>query len=81
MIYTYLEQAGFDVLMDDRNERPGVMFSELDLLGIPHRIVIGERGIKNGVIEYKYRGAEKAQDLPLDDISQMLQTIGNSGNL
>ena len=80
MIYTQLDQAGFDVLVDDRNERPGVMFSELDLIGIPHRIVIGDRGIKNGIIEYKHRGAEQALDLPLDDISQMLETIRDTAN-
>ena len=75
LVYTSLVEAGFDVLLDDRKERPGVMFAEMDLIGVPHRLVIGERGIKNGVIEYKHRRASQAQDLPIDDIVQMLKTL------
>jgi prolyl-tRNA synthetase len=75
LVYTSLVEAGFDVLLDDRNERPGVMFAEMDLIGMPHRLVIGERGIKNGLIEYKHRGASQPQDLPIDDIVQMLKTL------
>ena len=52
-IYSQLLSAGFHVLLDDRNERPGVMFADMELIGIPHRIVIGERGLKNGIVEYK----------------------------
>jgi len=44
------------VLLDDRNERPGVMFAEMELIGIPHRVVVGERGLAEGKLEYKGRG-------------------------
>ncbi|MEA3405086.1 MAG: proline--tRNA ligase [Pseudomonadota bacterium] len=62
-IYNDLTAKGIEVLFDDRSERPGVMFSDMDLIGIPHRIVIGERGLNDGKIEYKYRRDEKAQDV------------------
>ena len=75
IIYTNLVDAGFDVLIDDRNERPGVMFAEMDLIGIPHRLVIGERGIKNGIVEYKHRGSTQTQEFPIDDIVQTLKTL------
>lgn len=65
-IYNDLMAQGIEVLLDDRAERPGVMFSDMDLIGIPHRIVIGERGLDNGMIEYKYRRDEQSQDIPQD---------------
>ncbi|MDX1824319.1 MAG: proline--tRNA ligase, partial [Thiohalomonadales bacterium] len=67
-LYEQLCSAGFDVLLDDRKERPGVMFADMELIGIPHRIVIGERGLDNGVIEYKGRRDSENQDVPLDKI-------------
>ena len=54
-LYAELTAAGYDVLLDDRNERPGVKFSDLELTGIPHRIVIGEKGLDAGTFEYKGR--------------------------
>ena len=75
LIYTRLQEAGFDVLIDDRNERPGVMFAELDLIGIPHRLVVGERGLKNGSIEYKHRSTEESVELPVDEVIQTLVAI------
>ena len=54
-LYAELQAAGYDVLLDDRNERPGVKFSDLELTGIPHRIVIGEKGLDAGTFEYKGR--------------------------
>jgi len=54
-LYVDLRKAGIDVLLDDRNERPGVMFADMELIGIPHRIVIGERGLNEGKLEYKSR--------------------------
>ena len=54
-LYADLQQAGIDVVLDDRNERPGVMFADMELIGIPHRIVIGERGLNEGKLEYKSR--------------------------
>ena len=75
-IYQDLLKAGVDVLLDDRGERPGVMFAEADLLGIPHRIVVGERGIKENNVEYKGRQDEAAQDVSLTDVvSIMLEKL------
>ena len=71
-MYNELKANGVDVLFDDRSERPGVMFSDMDLIGIPHRIVIGERGLNDGKIEYKYRRDEKAQDIESDGFMAFL---------
>ena len=62
-LYAQAEAAGISVLLDDRNERPGVKFADADLIGIPHRIVIGDRGLQNGVVEYKHRSAENNEEL------------------
>jgi prolyl-tRNA synthetase len=59
--YADLMAAGFDVLLDDRDERPGVMFADAELIGIPHRVTIGERGLKDGMIEYQPRQAAPGQ--------------------
>lgn len=64
-LHDELLAAGIDVLLDDRGERPGVMFAEADLMGIPHRLVIGERGLAEGLVEYKARTSAEAQSLPL----------------
>src|SRR5262249_59485404 len=60
--------AGFDVLMDDRDERPGVLFADMDLIGIPHRVVLSERGLAAGTAEYKGRRDAKPRDLPLKEV-------------
>lgn len=65
-IYDELKAAAIDVLFDDRDERPGVIFADMDLIGVPHRLVIGERGLRKGVIEYKGRRQERASELPRD---------------
>lgn len=65
-IHAELEAAAIEVLFDDRDERPGVMFADMDLIGVPHRLVIGERGLRKGVIEYKGRREERASELPRD---------------
>ncbi len=62
-LYRQLQQAGVDVLLDDRGERPGVMFAESDLMGIPHRLVIGDRGLAEGKVEYKGRTDTEAHNL------------------
>lgn len=59
-----LEAAGTEVLVDDREQRPGVKFKDVDLIGIPLRVVIGERGLKNGVVELKWRKEAKAREIP-----------------
>jgi prolyl-tRNA synthetase len=66
-LHDQLEQAGIEVLLDDRDERPGVMFADMELIGIPHRVVIGERGLKNGVVEYQGRRDVSAQQVPVAD--------------
>ncbi len=73
-LYGELVAAGVEVLLDDRDERPGVMFADLELIGIPHRIVIGERGLKEGQAEYQGRRDQKAQPLPLQDIAKLVQS-------
>jgi prolyl-tRNA synthetase len=74
-LYADIGAAGIEVLLDDRNERPGVMFADLELIGIPHRIVIGDRGLNQEVpmVEYKGRRDEEAQQISLQDIVQFIQ--------
>jgi prolyl-tRNA synthetase len=66
-LYADLQTAGIEVLLDDRDERPGVMFADMELIGIPHRIVIGERGLKEGMMEYQDRRETTAQAIPLQN--------------
>ncbi|MFN7085895.1 MAG: proline--tRNA ligase [Burkholderiales bacterium] len=66
-LYAEFSAAGIDVLLDDRDGRPGVMFSDMELIGIPHRIVVGERGLKQGQIEYQGRRDQAAQGVALQD--------------
>jgi len=73
-LYTDLKAKGIDVLLDDRGERPGVMFAESDLMGIPHRIVIGDRGLAEGKVEYKARTAQEAQNLLADNVISFIQS-------
>lgn len=74
-LYKELTASGIEVLLDDRGERPGVMFAEADLIGIPHRIVIGERGLNEGVVEYKSRVASDVQNIPLSNLVQFLKQL------
>lgn len=71
-LYTQLLKAGIEVLFDDRNERPGVLFSHADLLGIPHRIVIGEKGLDANVVEYKHRKEQELHHVNIDEIFQFI---------
>ncbi len=66
-LYAQLTQAGVDVILDDRGERPGVMFADWELIGVPHRLVIGERGLKEGKVEYQGRRDAQATLLPIDE--------------
>ena len=65
-LYQQARDRGIEVLLDDRAERPGVKFAEADLIGIPHRIVIGDRGLKSGVAEYRKRSDETATEVALE---------------
>jgi prolyl-tRNA synthetase len=71
-LYDQLQAAGVDVLLDDRGERPGVMFAEMELVGIPHRIVIGDRGLKENNVEYQARTDKEAQSVALDAIVSLV---------
>ena len=73
-IYRVLTEAGFEVLLDDRDERPGVMFADMELIGIPHRIVVGERSLKDGLIEYQGRVDKETKKVPLGDPLAPLRT-------
>ena len=64
-LYAELVDAGVEVLYDDRDLRPGVMFNDMELIGIPHRVVIGERGLDSGVLEYRLRTAQANEEIPL----------------
>ncbi len=69
--YAELSAAGLDVLLDDRALRPGVMFADAELIGIPHQLVIGDRGLDKGIVEYRRRGGDN-EDIPLDEIVERL---------
>jgi prolyl-tRNA synthetase len=68
-----LETAGIEVLLDDRGERPGVMFADLELIGIPHRVTIGDRGLKEGKVEYQGRRETQPTAVPLSEAAAFLQ--------
>ena len=71
-LYNDLKQAGIDVLFDDRDNRPGVMFSEMELIGIPMRVVISDKGLEKGIVEFKGRTDDNSADVAVDDIKQFL---------
>jgi len=78
--YEELMAAGIDVIFDDRRERPGVMFADMELIGIPHRIVFSERGLDSGEIEYKSRSGSENQTIALNDTIRFIQgLLGNEG--
>ncbi|MEJ2344345.1 MAG: proline--tRNA ligase [Gammaproteobacteria bacterium] len=72
-LYSRLTDAGLEVLFDDRNARPGVMFADMELIGIPHRVVLGERGLDAGQVEYKGRRDEETTLIGLDEIVSSIQ--------
>ncbi len=72
-LYAEMTAAGIDVLLDDREVRPGVMFSDMELIGIPHRVVVGEKNLDKGMVEYKARRDGDNQDIARDEIIACLQ--------
>jgi len=60
--------AGVDVILDDRGERPGAMFADWELIGVPHRITIGDKGLKDGVVEYQHRRDAEATKIAVADV-------------
>ena len=71
-LYRTLAEAGVDVLLDDRDARPGVKFADSELLGVPHRVVVAERGLDAGRLEYRHRRSIDNEDLPLDGAADAL---------
>jgi prolyl-tRNA synthetase len=67
-LYEQLLQAGVDVILDDRGERPGAMFADWELIGVPHRVTIGDRGLKDGQVEYQHRRDSTATKVAIDEI-------------
>jgi len=77
-LYGELQAAGIDVLLDDRDVRPGVKFSDAELLGIPHRVVISDRGIEAGKLEYRHRRASADEDWPMGEVVARLLAVGSA---
>ena len=72
-LYAGLLEAGVDVILDDRNERPGAMFADWELIGVPHRVTLGDRGLKEGMVEYQHRRDAAATSVPVADILGLIQ--------
>ena len=73
-LYAELLGAGVDVMLDDRNERPGAMFADWELIGVPHRVTLGDRGLKAGEVEYQHRRDAGATSVPVAEIFDLLQS-------
>lgn len=71
-LYAEFVAAGVDILLDDRNERPGSMFADMELIGIPHRITIGEKGLAEGMVEYIARAGGEMEKIALADVVRVL---------
>jgi prolyl-tRNA synthetase len=72
-LYAELLAAGIDVILDDRNERPGAMFADWELIGVPHRVTLGDRGLKEGQVEYQHRRDSAASKIAVADIAAFLK--------
>jgi prolyl-tRNA synthetase len=72
-LYSQLLAEGIDVLLDDRDERPGVKFADSELIGIPHRLVVGDRGLEAGKLEYRHRRAEAAEEFPAAEVMDFIR--------
>ncbi len=73
-IYQQLVEAGLEPLYDDRDERAGVKFNDADLIGLPLRLTVGERGLKKGVVEMKVRRTGEGGEIPLDNLVNGVRT-------
>ena len=72
-LYSDLLAAGVDVILDDRNERPGAMFADWELIGVPHRVTIGDRGLKEGQVEYQHRRDAAASKMDVASVAEFLK--------
>ena len=73
-----LERAGFEVLLDDRDERPGVKFKDADLVGVPHRITIGSKKFAEGKVEVLARGTKQKEDVAIGAVVKRMQKLARS---
>ena len=74
-LYGDLLAAGVDVILDDRGERPGAMFADWELIGVPHRVTLGDRGLKDGQVEYQHRRDAAATSVPVAEIAALIQSL------
>ena len=79
-LYAKFIEAGIDVLLDDRGERPGIMFADMELIGIPHRIVIGDKSLDKNIYEYKSRHNNDMEEVPLDQVMSFITAKLNSAS-
>ena len=73
-LYAELTEAGIEVLYDDRDARPGVKFADAELIGIPHRLVVGERGLDAGKLEYRGRRDAESTEFPADNAVEFIRS-------
>jgi prolyl-tRNA synthetase len=73
-LYADLIAAGVDVILDDRGERPGAMFADWELIGVPHRVTLGDRGLKDGQVEYQHRRDAAATNVPVTEVFGLIQS-------
>ena len=73
-LYTELLEVGVDVILDDRNERPGAMFADWELIGVPHRVTLGDRSLKEGVVEYQHRRDKAATNVAIAEIAEHIRS-------
>jgi prolyl-tRNA synthetase len=73
-LYAQLLAAGVDVILDDRGERPGAMFADWELIGVPHRITLGDRGLKEGMVEYQHRRDAAATSVPVAEAAAWVRS-------
>ena len=74
-LYTELQDAGIEVLFDDRNESPGVKFNDADLIGIPVRLTVGRRALDQGGIEFRIRGENDSEIVPVGQVKEKLDVV------
>jgi prolyl-tRNA synthetase len=72
-LYADLRAAGVDVILDDRGERPGAMFADWELIGVPHRVTIGDKGLKDGLVEYQHRRDTEASKVAVAEVLGLLK--------
>ena len=74
-LYAQAKEFGIDVLLDDRDERPGIKFADMELIGIPHQIIIGENSLKEGKVEYRARTEEEKRELSIHEAIPEVQNL------